>query len=287
MDKPPAAESVDHGRSHPRSSGSARLPTYLILVTISTINLIYFTHCSPSRSPSLRPPPPGPAARPSASSARPPAVHLRRRPAQWDGGMSPLPAYGLPRLQSYDPLTACRSRSLLRLLALRGTLVRTPRGLDDPAAGLPGLCLGFRARPTSALPLPHLSPRLWEISGRVGFLRLRRNRAANSKILRVLWLRLIRPISIGSAAFNSNSASYLSRDGYGLLHLSTTRVPRRSHFSSQGFLIAPFPGGLRPVVLSRAYAQAVSVARSTIRCWCDGSPPLSSAAFVLSPLQVR
>ena len=124
MDKPPAAESVDHGRSHPRSSGSARLPTYLILVTISTINLIYFTHCSPSRSPSLRPPPPGPAARLSASSARPPAVHLRRRPAQWDGGMSPLPAYGLPRLQSYDPLTAYRSRSLLRLRALRGTLVR-------------------------------------------------------------------------------------------------------------------------------------------------------------------
>ena len=238
MDKPPAAESVDHGRSHPRSSGSARLLTYLILVTISIINLLYFTRCSPSCSPSLWLPPPGPAARPPASSARPPAVHLHRGPAQWDGGMSPLLAYGLPRPQSLDPLTACRSRSSLRLLMLRETPVRMPRDLEDPAAGLPGPCLGFRARPTSAPPLPHLSPRLWEISGRVGVLRLCRNRAANSKILRVLWLRLIHPISIGSAAFDSNSASYLSRDGYGpsllynqgtsLLSLLNLRVSHRA-----------------------------------------------------------
>ena len=193
--------------------------------------------------------------------------------------MSPLPAYGLPRLQSYDPLTACRSRSLLRLLTLRETLVRTPRGLDDPAAGLPGLCLGFRARPTSALPLPHLSPRLWEISGRVGFLRLRRNRAANSKILRVLWLRLIHPISIGSAAFNSNSASYLSRDGYGpsllynqgtaLLSLLNPRVSHRAFprwTSSSGAQSGLCPSGLRRQIDHQVLVRWLS--SSLLRRFC-------------------
>lgn len=98
------------------------------------------------------------------------AAHLRRGPAQWDDGMGPLPARSLVSPLPYDSLAVHRSRSAFRLRPLCGTLVEAPCAVDDLAVGFPEFCLGFRARLPSALPLPHLLPRLWEYSVRDEFL---------------------------------------------------------------------------------------------------------------------
>ena len=181
MAKPPAAENVDHGRSHPRFSGSVRLPTYLLLMTIPTINLLYLTYCSPLCSPSLWLPPPRLPVHPSVPAARPPVAPLRRGPAQQDDGMGPLPAPGLAGPPPYGSSAVNRSCSALRLCLLSGTLVEMPCAADSLAVMFSEFCLGFRARLPPALPLPHLLPQLWKSSVRDEFLRLHRNRAAYSE----------------------------------------------------------------------------------------------------------